>query len=513
MVKRIILILLIIILILICIIDLRGLNYSNEQKELILKTRIEKNNLIKKIKINNKSLVYDEKNQLYYCSIPEKYLNKNYILKFNLSNKYKYKIVGYKNNIIKVNYNKIYYVIIYNDKYYKSIKIQLTNLPMVDIRVDEKIDSTSINGLFTYIDKSKELNSNISIHVRGASSKYLPKKSYRINFFNNNYTQKRNVKVVDTYNGDSIILDALYRDPSKIRNTLSTNLWNKISNDFSSVKLNNQFVELFINNEYVGLYSLNVPVNRTSLNLRKTNKNNTSVVIKTNGWHLGLKNDDYDKITKKNYLDYEIRYPKKSYLYSKAWQSVLRKLSNYYNIDKIIYNEPIETALDIKFDVDYNTVTNTFNEKNYIDLIIFNSFISNIDSCMFRNTYFYMKNIDDSDIYIQPWDLEFTYGLYIYKEYLPYFEFDKIVCPFQIENGDKINKKIINRYYELRNTVLNMEYINMLLDNYANKLNNGAASRDSNLWGDYQVEYEIEKIRKWIKSRIKFFDKYVNSLK
>ena len=64
------------------------------------------------------------------------------------------------------------------------------------------------------------------------------------------YTKEKDVIMSDFYYGSSFILDAVYRDSSKIRNVLATNLWNDISNDFTNVDMNFEYVEFFINNEY-----------------------------------------------------------------------------------------------------------------------------------------------------------------------------------------------------------------------------------------------------------------------
>ena len=97
----------------------------NEIKE----NRKLKKDLISFFAINNIETMHDEENNIYYYSIPDEYENKKYTLKLDLDSQYKYKIIGNATNIITVDYEKDYKVIIYNDKNYYETKIRLTNLP------------------------------------------------------------------------------------------------------------------------------------------------------------------------------------------------------------------------------------------------------------------------------------------------------------------------------------------------------------------------------------------------
>lgn len=499
-IKIIILILLVISFILVLFFGIFGTSLSFLSTKEIKENRKLKKNLITELKINKTDAVYDKKNNIYYYMIPENFENKIYTLNIELGDEFKYKIVGETLNIINVNYKKQIKVIIYNDKYYYETKIQLTNLPLINIKTKDDITTNDVKNTFTYINsenEKKQISENSLIHIRGASSKHFPKKSYKIKFYNDEYTKEKNINISKFYYGNSFILDAVYRDPSKIRNVLSTSLWNNISNDFTNVNINSEFVELFINNEHIGLYVLTEPINRKSLKLNKSNDNDTSLIIKTNGWNTVGVNTDFSNINDSTYIDYEIKYPNDEKLYSKSWYNFLNLISNYYNPN-------IKNTNSI--------INNTFNIENYLDIIIFNSFTNNMDSCLMRNTYFYMKSIDDNQVYIQPWDMEFTYGYYSRKELLPSIKYDKIYCTFYHEDIPKINKLLINRYWQLRKDILTKKYFDNLLDEYKNKLSKGAALRDSKIWYEYDIEKEIEDIRTWLYKRLDFFDKYIEDL-
>ena len=277
-------------------------------------------------------------------------------------------------------------------------------------------------------------------------------------------------------------------------------MWNAISKDFSTIEVYSEFIELFINEEYRGVYSFTEPLNRKNLNLSKSGLNDTSVIVKSNDWLTLTKKNNFSNITNDKYLGYELKYPNDEALFRVSWEKILTKLSKYY-----AYNEKIE----------YDDLNEIFDINNYIDLVIFNSFINNSDNGLKKNNYFYLKNLN-SKVNIQPWDMEFSFGLKFKEEEENDFlkdttDYDSIIFDISHESN-KINSLLINRYWNLRRSVLNKEYFDNLLDKYLNNLGKGAAKRDSKLWLEYDVEQEIEEIRTWLYKRLDIYDNYIRGL-
>lgn len=500
--KFLIFLILLIILFFIILYSIFGFSFSFLSRQQIKENRKFNKNLINELKINNIDATYDKNNNIYYYNIEDKYENKNYILKLELESGYKYKLLGFDLNIIKVDYNKPIDVLIYNKNYYYQTKIQLTNLPIISITTNEKITDLDTISTFKYINSKnidKVYSYNSKIHVRGATTRWYGKKSYKLDVYNKEYTKEKKINIPNFYYGSSFILDAVYRDPSKIRNVLAIEIWNDISNDFNNVKMYSEFVELFINNEYVGLYVLTEPVNRTKLNLNKSKNNSTSFVIKSNDWSI-VKDVD-SKLFYSDYYDkmYELKYPNDEEYFYDVWNNFFNKISNFYNND--IKNT-------------YDVIINTWNIKNYIDLVIFNDFIFNSDNKLIKNNYFYSNNLN-SEFYLQPWDMEFSFGLFysnssLYNRKKDYTKNDIIL--FYHPYSNEINKLLIERYYELRKNILTEEYFDNKLDYYINLLSKGSANRDSKLWYEYDVVTEIEEIRTWLYDRLDYFDKFVKEI-
>ena len=303
-------------------------------KEEIIKNREKVDNLIENLKINDIDIVYDKTTKLYFLSVPYEYKNDKYLLELNLDDGYKYKIVNYKTNKVNIDYEKIYEILIYNDKYYTQIFLQLTNLPIVSIITDTNITINETNSIFKYINVlnlDKIITSNSKIHTRGDTSKRYDKKSYKLEIYDNEYENEKNINIPNFYYGSSFILDATFRDCSKIRNVLSTQLWNDFSDDYENINMYSEFVELFINDEYVGLYVFTEPVNRKKLNLSKNAINDTSVVIKSTNFKYPTLKTEFNNIYDDTYLGYEIKYPNNQEYFDDVWEKYLLKMATYYD--------------------------------------------------------------------------------------------------------------------------------------------------------------------------------------
>ena len=166
-----------------------GTSISFLSSKEIKENRKLKEDLINEIKINNIEAIYDKNSNTYLYTVSEKYQNNIYVLNIDLENQFKYKIVDETLNIIKVDYNKPINIVIYNDKYYYETKIQITNLPIVNIKSEDIITKNETKSEFCYINpnnQEKTIKTNSEIHIRGATSTLFPKKSYKVSFVNKN---------------------------------------------------------------------------------------------------------------------------------------------------------------------------------------------------------------------------------------------------------------------------------------------------------------------------------------
>lgn len=495
-IKICVLILLFLIVLLIYLIEIFGTSISLKTIEEIESTRERDQILFSNLKINNISTGYDKEKDIYYYSVTNKKQNDWYVLNINLDN-YKYNLSGSKLNIIKVDFNNPIDVVVYNSQNYYEIKIQLINTPMVIIKDEHAISKDYSNSYFEYINQKNSnpvVQSNSRIKWRGESAMAMDKKSYKVVTYNDKYTKEDKVYIPNFNVSSKYILDSVYKDFAKVRNRMALELWGDISSDYNNIKLHSEFVELFINDEYVGLYSLTEPVNKSRLGLT-----NNGVVIKTVSWDVIPDKKDINKEMKvSSYMGYEIKYPDDSDGHKNVWYDFLGKAYDFYG------NK-----------VNINSIENLYNKENYLDMVVYNAFINNMDSNLKKNLYLYKSDINQSNYNIYPWDTEYSFGLeFRYKaesetasaEDLS--DYNKVLTSFFVED-DEYNKAIIERYKELRQSILTEEYFNKKLDTYRREIPKEAEERDSEKWYKYNLDEELENIKIWIHNRLEYFDNYV----
>lgn len=496
-IKIMLFIFLIILLGLIFLLGLLGTSISYESIKDIKSNRTKKD-YDKDIKINGIKAVYDKDSNIYYLSLPEKSKNELYILKLDIED-YKYRLVNRCSNIIKIDYKKTYKLILYNNKSYSIINIKLTNLSIININSKDDITDNKVKANFNYINSMNSLDENIKIKVRGNTSKWYDKKSYKIEVYNKDYSKNKKIVLSNFLPLDSFVLDANYRDPSKIRNGIALDLWGLFNDDFTSIDLMYENVEVFVNGAYRGLYMLITPVKRQTLNLNKTSNNDTSIIIKENE-HDHSKTSSYSSVDDNDHDNFEIKYPNDTNWYKKVWKKSLNILQEYYNDNT---------------SNSYETIKNTFNVTNYVDLVLFNSFISNNDNSLSKNNYIYMNSINDKVFYIQPWDMEFSMGFHWCEECvrnskLTIDDYKDIIVKIDKEPYE-IKKLIIERYAYLREHILTEEGINNLIDMRMDEIKY-AAIRDSEKWYEYNIKKEVNNVRNWLLKRLSVYDKYIEGI-
>lgn len=481
---------------LICLIFL----FNDESLENVNQSNlIENNDFVIGLSSNDNIAAYDFNAKTYYIS-------KNMFDIYNLKIMSPYKTVY---DVDKIE-DDFYSINIYSDKYYQQRYIKLLDLSIISIKSFNDISNRDyINNYFTlsgknYSDAYFEIMDNDYLlhdsypksqyycgrfRVRGASSSSFPKKSYKIEFDDK-------ASLLGMSKDDDWVLDSLFTDKSKIRNKLSSDLWNCINdNQHVNNDLNGDFVELFVNNEYMGLYVLKEKVDK-----KVTNIDESGLLVKSIG-HVNdsirnrfiINNVNYSNNGKDVFLE---NFELKEYN-TKSLNNFILKLGDYYS------------------NLGYDSIDRNFDIDSFINYNLFAMLISGEDN-LTKNQYMSIKD-DSSNILITPWDLDLTWGL-------NWFELNDLHSQFSMESSSDINWMDENitknmdiktislmkqRYWELRKDVITMDNINGYLDSYKNILvNSGAAQRDSERWYQYDVEFEIEQIREWARRRIEFLDEY-----
>ena len=153
-----------------------------------------------------------------------------------------------------------------------SSKFIFTPVPVVCITTDDSQlpgDEYSAGQINVFTAGNGDITvsgSDMEIKIRGNTSRWFPKKSYRIKLVDE-YGGNNHMSIAGLRMDDDWILNAMYTDASKIREKLAYELWdimNSSGDRANSSRL--EHVEVFINGEYWGLYGMQERIDNKQVN-------------------------------------------------------------------------------------------------------------------------------------------------------------------------------------------------------------------------------------------------------
>ena len=154
-------------------------------------------------------------------------------------------------------------------------KALFTALPVVCITtatgdVPTETDGAGRVQIFTAENgRIRVTESDIEINLRGNTSKTLPKQSWRIKLLDAD-GDARKLSLAGLRVDDDWILNPMYTDASKVRETLAYEMWEQM-NSSGSVAASSRvsYAEVFLNGEYWGLYGVQERVDRKQASVDK----------------------------------------------------------------------------------------------------------------------------------------------------------------------------------------------------------------------------------------------------
>jgi len=391
-----------------------------------------------------------------------------------------------------------------------------SELPVIKINTEKRLyDNYYVYGNLEIFEKSKDLfkdkadkETNIKIKIRGQSSKYYRKQSYKFTSIKTDSTNN-NIKLLGLPKENDWILYAPYWDESLIRNNIVFQLWREMGYYSPRTK----YVELVVNNDYRGIYVLTekIKIDKNRLNLNKLSKKDTSKTAITGGYVFKL-----DK-GRKIYWPSEFAengYSRCYYYVSPTYRNIndkQRKYINNYvsNFEKALYN-----------DINWNEY---INEQSFIDFLIINELAKNIDSYRLST---YMSKDKNGKLEMGPiWDFDRAFGN-DNKEGANKFDgfiYELKFIPFwwtKLMNNKEFKHKLIQRYKELRKTTLSDNNINLII-NYNYNIIKPSIEREATRWRTYiknegnpynakSFDEAVWYLKDWLNKRINYLDKQWN---
>lgn len=505
--------------------------------------------------INGKAPIYDKYAKQYLHPISQEFIESpsyraSIRIQFKKSGTYEFKI---DNNIIESYFEfknfhkgKTYTLSVYKDnRLIASTPITFTFLPIIEINGTYFNTSDFLPGSIRVNDPDKAGKDTLiyaSYRYRGATASTKKKKSYAIKLTNAS-GESIDQSFLNMRSDNYWILDAMAIDVARMRNRVSTDLWNDYStkpyyfeNEPQAINgTRGRFVEVILNGEYAGIYCMTERLDRKQLKLKKIQKEETSqalpilrgVLYKSSQWSysvmmgLDASNRNYPYTLpimynnqKDTWDNWEMQYPDVNDGEPIDWKPLYDAISLVAAEKNLrIFRSSIDTYFDLPVFLDYYLL---------IELLFATD---NNGKNMFIHNY---NILSSPKMSVSPWDLDGTWGrrwdgstnivenasldlktyLWTYSngEHALY----KRLAEFNINNW---NQKLANRYAELRHSYFNKDSLFRRFTNYHNLfLQSNAEQREINRWNGSDGIYmnfdtEMDYIKTWINNRLITLDR------
>lgn len=311
------------------------------------------------------------------------------------------------------------------------------------------------------------------IKYRGNSSLYFDKKSYKMDFVEENLTEDRDVAVMGMAEDDNWVLNGPFLDKTLMRNYLCLNISGELMRDAPDVR----YCELFVNGEYRGVYlameSVSRGEDRVNISAYQEGDAVSSYILRfdretpfSHGAEI------FSKYAAKigSNTSADIDYPAEDVLPEPLVTYITQDFSRF---EKALYS----------FDYDDSNYgyPSYIDKSSFVDYFILNEFFMNVDAGTF-STQFY-KDLRGK-IHAGPvWDFNNACDNYMETSY-DGTGFTMVKKPrfVMLVKDDRFIESVIARYRDLRKTVLNEEYLLNYIDQTEAFLGD-AVSRNYAVWG------------------------------
>lgn len=331
----------------------------------------------------------------------------------------------------------------------------------------EVFDNKNINK----ITNDPEVKSSILVKYRGNSSVYFDKKGYLLKLIDKDGNENKK-EMIGMAEDNEWVLNGPYLDKTLMRNYIAYNIAGMIMGYAPNVR----FCELYLNNKYQGLYilceSISRSENRVNISKYDPRMNDFSYIVCLDKNEIDIKNistfSEYAYISELD-TGLKIVYPSKS--------MITGEIRNYIKSDF----SKFERAL---YSYDFNDpkkgYENYIDVESFVDYYIFQEFMEINDTC-YRSTYLHKEK--GGKIVMGPvWDYNNCLNNYFTELNNEKMQYVDRLWYSQLLKDEEFVDRVVNRYRELRKTVLKEDYLLNYIDNVRSYLGN-SIDRNFEVWG------------------------------
>lgn len=508
--------------------------------------------LLDSLSFNGKVPAVDTPNKKFYISIPESQLGTNVTLNV-------YYTVKNPGDLLYINGTVVPSGTGYTFKSvfgasFASIQIRnqsttkafgaifFSSLPIVQLYSDSTLTSTYTLGRVVVTEPEKPVPAECllsNLEIRGAYASMLDKKAFSIKLKARDGLTSLDRSFFGLRSDNNWVLDAMGIDLARMRNRVTTDLWNDFSvkpyySTLEPAMINGtrgHYVEVFINDSYNGLYCMTEKIDRKQLKLKKVKvATSTTAAIQHGALY---KADDWSF---ESVMGNPLYLPGTNGIvssYSNASETWCKYAVKYPDMGD---GEPIEwkPLHDAVYFTSNSTPNSTFsaNEANYFDIPVVRDYYLMLDLILAadnhgKNLFFSIYDqAVSTKMSLTPWDLDATWGRrwdgssnvtipnQSWDAYVAAMEFGNSNLFIRLKqlNAAGFNDLLKSRYKELRGSYFSYSSLMGRFQNYQTMLkNSGAMSREINRWYGNRVapddNFDLSYLSTWITARLAYLDK------
>ena len=407
-----------------------------------------------------------------------------------------------------------------------EFNVVLTGLPALCIfktDSDEIVRKEKHTGMISLIpplgdeDQAGMREMNCSFHVRGNVASFYKKKPYKISLLDaNGHKQKKGL--LDLRSDDDWILNPMYSDQTRVRETTAYALWDQVTALSGSPVPSSRirYIELFLDDSYEGIYGLMEPVDKKQLSLSQGD-----ILYKIDKW-----DDEYP------YRDlYEEMEEKKetSILTDKGVNCV--EIRYPLNWDSTATWKPMQVFHEFCFvNGDLATLSGAglhTDPENTVDVSLFCALTHAMDN-NWKNTFLICRrrSAREYDLSRTLWDLNYVFGdVFTFDPQNRYSYFDTFTAEVYEPEEDStfdfeaflaadpsVWNMLCQKWSTWREGGISADMICSTAESNMRILKeSGAMDREMKRWPQQDTpEDALEKMENWIGRRFEFLDGYLN---
>ncbi len=385
-------------------------------------------------------------------------------------------------------------------------------------RIRGRISTFDSEEKYNHPTDTPTLTSEITIHIRGNSSRTFDKPGYAVNLINSDGTDRAQSMLGMDAHADWV-LHGPFIDKSLMRNYM----WYNIAGGIMDWAPNVRFCEVTVNGEYMGLYVLCESITagqdgaRLSMSVDVKNNSFSGYVLRLDRGaanpQKNLRTFSKYSLRTKNIID--LVYPGSGKSTPALAEEIRQDFSDF---EKALYSYDFDNPGD-----GYDTYIDT---QSFVDYFLINEFTCNYDAG-WLSTYIY-KDISGK-FRMCIWDFNSACDNYQESKMMPNnFEMQNCLWYVMLIKDEDFTDALIKRYRELRGTFFSEEFLYDYIDSCIDYLG-PAVERNFEKWG-YTFEKEndvlspawrnprsydeaIESLKSFIAERGEWMDENIESLR